>query len=142
MSKSRSVGTKLIVNEKTVGGLKSINGVEITADSIDVSDLSNEDGFKESIPGFKDGGEVGGSGFLDGADDGQDECMSLMNSGEVVPCEIRFPAKIGKSWKFKAGVTKFSTSAAVEDAVGFEVSLKVSGKPTLGATATTPPAGG
>ena len=113
MSKSKSVGTKLIVNEKVVGGLKSINGVEITADSIDVTDLANEDGFKESLPGFKDGGEVGGSGFLDGEDEGQTECMSLMNSGDVVDCEIRFPAKIGKSWKFKAGVTKFSTSSSV-----------------------------
>lgn len=68
--------------------------------------------------------------------------MTLMNSGDVVDCEIRFPPKIGKSWKFKAGITKFSTSAAVEDAVGFEVSLKVSGKPVLGTTTTTPAAGG
>lgn len=142
MSKSKSVGTKLYVNNKVVGGLKSISGVEITADSIDVTDLANEDGFKESLPGFKDGGEVGGSGFLDGEDEGQEECMTLMNSGDVVDCEIRFPSKIGKSWKFKAGVTKFSTSASVEDAITFEVSLKVSGKPVLGTTTTTPPAGG
>lgn len=137
MSKSKSVGTQLIINNKKIGGLKSINGVEISADPIDVTDLGNEDGYKESLPGFKDGGEVGASGFLDGADEGQEECMTLMNSGEVVDCEIKFPAKIGKSWKFKGGVTKFSTSAAVEDAIGFELSLKVSGKPTLENTAPT-----
>lgn len=142
MSKSKSVGTRLIVNNKKVGGLKSINGIEISADAIDVTDLGNEDGYKESIPGFKDGGEVSANGFLDGEDEGQAECESLMDSGEVVPCEIRFPAKIGKSWKFKAGVTKISTTAAVEDAVGFDMSLKVSGKPTLGPTATdTQPVG-
>lgn len=141
MSKSKSVGTKLFINKVAVGGLTSINGIEITADDIDVTDLGNEDGYKESLPGFKDAGEVSGDGYLDGDDQGQDECMNLMDSGEVVDCEIRFPAKIGKSWTFKAGVTGFSTSAAVEDAVGFSLTLKVSGKPKLAATVAEQPAG-
>lgn len=134
MSKSNSVGTKLIVNEKVVGGLTSISGIEISADTIDVTDLANEDGYREKLPGFKDAGEVGGSGFLDGEDDGQDECYSLLASGDVVDCQIVFPPKIGKTWSFKAGITKFSTSAALEDAVTFEISLAVSGKPTLAAS--------
>ena len=135
MSKSNAVGTKLKINEKVVGGLTSINGIEISADTIDVTDLGNEDGYREKLPGFKDAGEVGASGFLDGDNEGQDECYSLMNSGDVVDCEIEFPKKIGKSWKFKAGVTKFTTGAELEDAVTFEISLAVSGKPTLEKTA-------
>lgn len=142
MSKSRSVGTKLIINEKKVGGLKSISGIEISADSIDVTDISNEDGFREKLPGFKDAGEVGCSGFLDGDDEGQDECYTLMASGDVVPCVIQFPAKIGKSWTFNAGVTKFSTSAELEDAVAFEIALTVSGKPALVKTETLTAAAG
>lgn len=134
MSKSNSVGTKLIVNEKTVGALKSINGIEVSADTIDVTDLNNTDGYREKLPGFKDSGEVSASGFLDGEDVGQAECETLLDSGEVVPCKIVFPAKIGKTWSFNAGVTKFATSAELEDAVGFEIALAVSGKPTLGAT--------
>ena len=134
MSKSNSVGTKLIVNGKTVGGLTSIGGIEVSAESIDVTDLANEDGYREKLPGFKDAGEVSGSGYLDGDDEGQDECYSLLNSGDVVECSIVFPAKIGKTWSFKAGLTKFSTSADLEDAVTFEISLAVSGKPTLAAT--------
>lgn len=137
MAKSNSVGTKLQVNEKVVGGLKTIGGVEISADSIDVTDLGNTDGYRESLPGFKDGGEVTVSGFLDGEDEGQEECLTLMNSGEVVPCEIVFPAKIGKTWSFNAGVTKYATNADLEDAVAFEATLKVSGKPTLAATQST-----
>ena len=133
--KSNAVGTKLKINEKVVGGLTSINGIEISADTIDVTDLGNEDGYREKLPGFKDAGEVGASGFLDGDNEGQDECYSLMNSGDVVDCEIEFPKKIGKSWKFKAGVTKFTTGAELEDAVTFEISLAVSGKPTLEKTA-------
>lgn len=136
MSKSSSVGTKLIVNKKPVGGLTSISGIEISADAIDVTDLANVDGFREKLPGFKDAGEVGASGFLDGDNEGQDECYDLMASGEVVDCAIQFPAKIGKTWKFKAGVTKFTTSAELEDAVSFEISLAVSGKPELVKTET------
>ncbi len=136
MSKSSSVGTKLIVNGKPVGGLTSISGIEISADAIDVTDLANEDGFREKLPGFKDAGEVGASGFLDGENDGQDECYDLIASGDVVDCAIQFPHKIGKTWKFKAGVTKFTTSAELEDAVSFEISLAVSGKPELVKTET------
>lgn len=134
MSKSNSVGTKLTINGKTVGGLTSISGIEVSADSIDVTDLANADGYREKLPGFKDAGEVSASGFMDGDDAGQDECYALLASGEVVDCAIVFPAKIGKSWSFKAGITKFSTSADLEDAVTFEITLAVSGKPTLAAT--------
>lgn len=142
MAKSRSVGTKLKIAASSgetkveVGGLKSISGIEITADSTDVTDMGNTDGYREYLPGFMDGGEVGVSGYLDGEDGGQDRMLELMNSGDVVDCEIVFPTKIGKSWTFKAGVTKFSTSADVDDAVTFEASLKVSGKPVLAATTT------
>lgn len=134
--KSNAVGTQLKVNNKVVGGLTSINGIEVSAEAIDVTDLANKDGYREKLPGFKDAGEVSGSGFLDGEDEGQEECYSLLNSGDVVPCAIVFPSKIGKTWSFRAGITKFSTTAAVEDAVTFEISLAVSGKPELAATST------
>lgn len=129
--KSNSVGTKLNVNEKVVGALKSIGGIEVSAETIDVTDMSNTSGYREFLAGFKDAGEVSFSGFLDGDDEGQDECYALLNSGEVVDCSIVFPAKIGKTWTFKACVTKFTTSAELEDAVTFEGTLKVSGKPVL-----------
>ena len=61
-----------------------------------------------------------------------------MESGEIVACSIVFPAAIGKTWSFKAVVTKFATSADLDDAITCEASLKVSGKPTLAATETTP----
>lgn len=134
--KSNSVGTQLIVDGTVVGGLKSISGIEISAESFDVTDLGNQDGYREKLPGFKDAGEVGASGFLDGDDEGQDKCYEVLESGDVVPCSIVFPSKIGKTWSFSAGITKFSTSADVDDAVTFEVTLAVSGKPTLADTVT------
>lgn len=141
MAKSNAVGTTLTINGEVVGGLKTINGIDVSADTIDVTDLANSSGYREKLPGFKDVGDVSCSGFLDGDDDGQDECYTLLNSGEVVTCTITFPSKIGKTWTFSAGVVKFTTGADVEDAVTFEIGLAVSGKPVLAAT-PTPPSGG
>lgn len=140
MAKSRSVGTKLLIAPKTgnadvaVGGLKSISGIDVNADEVEVTDMGNTDGYREYLPGFKDGGEVPVSGYMDGEDGGQGRMYELLESGDVVDCKIQFPAKIGKTWSFKAGVTKFTTAAEVDDAITFEATLKVSGKPTLAAT--------
>ena len=131
MAKSSSVGAKLTVNSKTIGGLTSINGIEVTADTIDVTDIGNVDGYREKLPGFKDAGEVTCSGFMDGEDAGQEELYTLLASGAVVECTIVFPTAIGKTWSFKAGVTGFSTSFDVDNAVTFDVTLAVSGAPTL-----------
>ena len=137
MSKSRSVGTQLMIGDTVVGGLKSINGIDVSADTIDVTDLANTSGYREKMAGFKDAGDVSASGFLDGEDAGQEKCLELLNSGEEADCKIVFPTKIGKTWSFKGVVTKFTTGAELEDAVAFELGLAVSGKPTLAATSST-----
>lgn len=134
MSKSNAIGTKVKINNKFVGGLKSIDGIDITAETLDVSDFDNESGYREKLPGFKEVGDLTLGGFLDGANEGQDECYALLDSGDVVPCQIIFPNKIGKTWSFQAAVVGFKTNVDIGDAIGFEVKLAVSGKPTLSAT--------
>ena len=136
MSKSRALGTTLKVNSKAVGGLTTINGIEISAETVDLTALDNQSGYREKEPGFKDGGEVTVSGYLDGADDGQDEMYTLLNSGANVTCNIVFPAKIGKTWTFTAGVSRFVTGAELEGGVTFEATLLVSGQPVLAASTT------
>lgn len=135
MSKSKAIGTTLELGGVKIGGIKSIGGIEVTAEAIDVTALDNQDGYREKLPGLKDAGTISLSGFLDGEDEGQDKCYELLESSEVVAGVIKFPAKIGKSWTFNAGVTKFATGAEVEGAVTFDMELSVSGKPTLGASA-------
>ena len=135
MSKSNSVGTKLNigtgVSAKTVGGLTSINGIEISAETIDVTDLANATGYREKLPGFKEVGDVTVSGFLDGADEGQAEMYSLLNSQNDSSFEIVFPAKIGKKWSFDGYVAGFTTSADVGDAITFEATIIVTGQAVL-----------
>ena len=136
MSKSRALGTTLNVNSKAVGGLTTINGIEISAEAVDLTALDNTSGYREKEPGFKDAGEVTVSGFLDGADAGQAEMYTLLNSGDTAPCTIVFPAKINKTWAFSAGVSRFVTGAELEGGVTFEATLLVTGQPTLAASTT------
>lgn len=136
MAKSRSVGTKFYVDDKLVGSLTSITPPEMSSETTDVTDLSNSDGYKEFLGGFKDGGEVGLEGYMDGEDEGQQAMHDAFEGQELHDCKIVFPAAIGKEWTFKGIITKFKAGdASVTDALKFSAGVKVSGKPTLGATA-------
>lgn len=133
MAKVRSVGTTFKMGAETattaIGGLTSIGGVEVSADTVDVTALDSEGGYREFLPGFKDAGEVPLEGFLDDEDAGQLAAYTALESGEVQKCEISFPN--GSKWAFDGIVTGFSTSASLEDAVSFSATIKVSGKPTF-----------
>lgn len=133
MGKVRSVGTTFKLGESAattkIGGLTSIGGVEVSADTVDVTALDTEGGYKEYLMGFKDAGEVSLEGYLDDSDAGQAAAYTAMESGDTQKCEISFPN--GASWKFDGIVTGFSTSASTEDAVTFSATVKVSGKPTF-----------
>ena len=124
----RALGTKLTIGSTTVGGLTSISGLEISADTIDVTTLDSADGYREFIPGLIDGGEVSAEGYL--SDLGSDEAtLTGLIGGEEQSCDITFAN--GAKWAFDAIVTGFSTSADLEDPLSFSITLKVTGKPTL-----------
>ena len=127
----RSVDTKLLIGDTTpveVAGLTSIAGLELTADTIDVTTLSSTGGYREFITGFKDAGEVSVEGYLE-LDNGQQQLHTLFESGATETFTIEFPN--GAKWEFDGVVTGFSTSASLEDPLAFSATIKVSGKPTL-----------
>lgn len=128
----RSVKTKLQIGKDTpvtVAGLTSIGGLELSADTIDVTTLDSDGGYREYIAGFKDAGEVSMEGYLE-LDEGQQALYDLFESGETEDFTILFPNNMG-SWQFKGVVTGFSTSADLEDPLSFSATIQVSGKPTL-----------
>lgn len=133
MAKVRSVGTTFKMGNLTattkIGGLTSIGGIEVSSDTVDVTALDSEGGYREFIAGFKDAGDVSLEGFLDDADEGQKEAYKALESAAVQKCEIAFPN--GSKWTFDGIITGFSTSASLEDAVTFSCTVKVSGKPTF-----------
>ena len=130
----RALGTKLQIGKVTavtVAGLTSIGGLELSADTIDVTTHDNDGGYREFITGFKDAGEVSLEGYLELEEGkGQKNLYDLFESGDVEDFTILFPDNMW-SWEFKGVVTGFSTSADLEDPLSFSCTIKVSGKPTL-----------
>lgn len=123
-----SKGTTLKIGSNTVGSLTSISGVELSADTIDVSTLDSADGYREYVAGYVDGGEVSAEGYLSDAGTSESTIIGLVGSAEQ-ECEITFPG--GAEWVFDGIVTGFSTSAGTDDAVTFSITIKVTGKPTF-----------
>jgi len=125
-----AVGTKFYIGTWAVAQLKSIGGLDLTADTIDVTCLDSTGGWREFIAGFKNGGEVPMSGFFTGTA-GQDALYDIFISGAVTSCSIVFPTTISANWKFDGVAVKIATGAEVEGAVTFDAAVKVSGQPTL-----------
>jgi predicted secreted protein len=131
----RALGTQILINSSVIAGLTSISGLDLTAETLDVTTLSSDGGYREFIGGFKDGGEVSISGYFEPGDtDGQAALYAAFEAGGAIPFSIIFPQ--GAAWTFNGVVTGFSTGAELEDIVSFEGTIKVSGKPTLGMTAS------
>ena len=129
---TNGLGTKIKMGEDAIANLTEISGLEISTDTVDVTTLDSEDGYREFIGGLKDGGEVGVSGLFDPTEGkGQAEFLEALDSGEVKDFNIDFPPSINKRWKFKGIVTAFTTGVSLEDPLSFEGSIKVTGKPTL-----------
>lgn len=140
--KIRALGTKFNIGKGptpapvAVGNLSSIGGLELSADTIDVTTLDSEGGYREFIAGFKDAGEVALEGIFDATTGkGQKELYDLYESGAVSDFQIVFPTESKATWDFKGVVVGFSTSADLEDPLAFSATIKVSGKPTLTITA-------
>lgn len=132
MSAVTSMGTTLKKGATAIGFLNSIAGLELSAETIDTTALDNANGYKSFIGGTKDGGEVKVKGFLDGAS--HLSVYTDFDDQSVDAYTIEFPDRLttsGSKWTFNAVVTGFQTGAEVDNAVSFEATFKVSGKPTF-----------
>jgi hypothetical protein len=134
----QSIGTKLKIGANSITELTSINGLDLTADTIDSTTLDS-DGFRTFIQGLKDAGEVSAGGYFNPGDtNGQKALLDAFNNGTLLNYTILFPAALGASWDFQGIVIGIKTGVELEDGISFEATIKVSGKPSLGLT----PSGG
>lgn len=135
---TNSVGTVLKKGANTVAEIKEINGLDMTAETIDVTTLNSTGGYREFISSFIDPGEVKISGhFYPGDTLGQAALFTAFEGKTSDTYTITFPATLGADWTFTGYVTNFKTSAVVEGVISFECTLKVSGQPNLGTVAST-----
>lgn len=130
---TRSLGTKLMKGETPISGLTSIGGIEITADTIDVTTLESDGGYREFIGAFKDAGEVPIEGFFNpDTASGQVALQDSLDSGLAEDYKIDFPTTPKAEWGFKGVVTGFKVGDVdVDGTINFGATIKISGKPVL-----------
>ena len=137
MAKTHAFGTTFSWDAAVVAGLNAINGIEITAETVDVTTHDSEGAFKEFLPGFLDAGEVSLEGFFDPENTtGQQAMLASSLAREIKQCIITFPASTGATWTFDGLITAIKIGdAPVDNAIPFSATIKPSGQPVF-ATAT------
>lgn len=132
-------GTVLSRDGNDVAELTNISGPSISLETIDATSHGSDDTYREFIAGLRDGGDITIEGnFIPSDTDGQVGLLTDLNAGTVQSFVITFPAAASSTtWTFSAIVTAFETTAPFEGKLGFTATLKISGKPTLGVTAST-----
>lgn len=127
-----AMGTTLKKATVAIASLTSIDGVGVSADTIETTALDNDSGYRSFVTSLKDAGEVSLSGHFDYTP--HSPLLTDFEDGSLDTYTIEFPdtgTTTGTTWTFSAVVTGFSTSVELEDLISFEATLKISGKPTL-----------
>lgn len=121
----------------TVLGIKSISGPSITRDTHDTTVMTSPGGWREFIGGLKDGGEVSFTANWLPRDESQtdlasefdkDSCESRSDWRIVVPA---CPGEPEVYLEFQGILTGQNIEIPMDDLMGFEGTIKVSGRPTL-----------
>lgn len=125
-------GTELFRGETKVARLLNISPPELTRDDMEVTDHDSPDGFKEFIPGLKDGGEVSVEGHLIPTDDTQKGLLSAVDIDVPEPWTIKFPTVPRLYITFDGYVKGYKVGdAPVDGAMTFSATIKVTGKPQI-----------
>lgn len=127
-----AMGTTLKKGEVPIANLTSIDGISVSSDTIETTNLSTAGGYRTFVTSLKDAGEVSISGHFDFTE--HNPLLTDFEDGSVDVYTIEFPDKgvtTGTQWTFSAVVSAFSTAVAMEDLISFDATLKVSGQPSL-----------
>ena len=123
MAKTKSFGTTISVGGSAVGGVTSITRSGADRNFIDATNHSSTDGYREFLPGLKDGGTCEISGHYDAADAGQDLLRTAADTIRAVVITLPNSVTIG----FNAYVQPPDEDIPLDDMVTFTASLKVTG---------------
>lgn len=118
--------------KEKIGLMTSVGGINLTADSLDVTNHDNAEGFRQFIQGLRDGGSVDIEGQFDSTDAGQFAVIDHYNQdddGGIRELTISFPD--GSTWTFDAIVTALSIpgDAPVDGVLTFSATFKITGTP-------------
>lgn len=130
MAKIRSFGTIIKITTITIGGLTDINVTAGEVTNVETTTHDSSGGFREFVPGLKDGGTLDISGKYDYGNAGQAALKT--HFGTLQTFAVAFID--GTNVTFSAIVGGFNTTAALDDAVEFSCSAKITGAVTWAAS--------
>ena len=137
MTEAKSAfGTTLKKGATAIAELTNIGGPALSADTIEATSHDAADGYREFLQGLRDGGEISIEGNFIPGNAGQVALVTDLNDGSLDEYTITLPVAMATTWVFDAIVTAFESSSPFDDKASFTATLKVSGKPTLGVTAS------
>lgn len=124
-------GATFKLGSTTVAEVTSISGIDLSADSIDVTTHGSTSRYREFIQGLRDGGEISIEGNYTTASSSL--IVTQLNTSATVTAVITLPTTPSTT-AFTATVitTGFSTEAPVDGVIPFTATFKVTGVPTIG----------
>lgn len=123
------VGTQFKRNSVAVAEVNSITGPGMTRATIDVTSLDSSGGYREFIPGFRDGGEI--SLNMNFSLDSYDDLKLDYESETIQSYSIVLGDTNETTFSFSGYVTSISLAVPLDDKVTSDVTIKISGTVTL-----------
>lgn len=118
----------------TIAEVLDITGPELTLGTEESTNHSSPGGWAEFVPTVKDGGEVGFEVNFLPSNATHSYAAGLIKDFDNKTkrnFQIVFPDSGNTTWLFAAFVTKFAPKAPVAGRLAADVTLKVTGQPTL-----------
>jgi len=128
MAQSQAItgqGTKFLRNAVEITEINSIEGPGKSRETIDVTNLSDIDGYRQYIGGLREPGTV--TLNMNFTRDGFDLFNTDFESDEVVPYEVHFPDDEETIFSFNGLVTELPTSVPIGDKITMDVTIQISG---------------
>lgn len=128
-------GTLLKRNGTTIAEVTDITPPGFSRDTFELTHHQSPNMWREFGKSLKDGGEVSFSINYIPTNSTHNAATGLLgdfaNNSTTDTWAIVFPDTGGTTWSFPGIVTDFSPSAPIDDKLAADVTLKISGQPTL-----------
>ena len=138
MAKYSAFGTVLKIGGTAgtaIVNIESIEGPELSTETIDMTAHDSSGGYREKVPTFLDAGDITLRMQWDpNHATHKDAAGGLINAWKtkaLTPFALTFPSTPAATWTFSAYVTKFVASAPFDDKLAADFTLTVSGSATL-----------
>lgn len=119
----KSFGATITVGGTAIGGITEFSRSGADRNFIDVTTLTSASGYREFIPGLKDGGTLEISGNFLIADPGQ----IILRAGSDTVQAVIITLSDATEISFNAFIQPPSEDNPLDDKVGFTASLKITG---------------